>query len=230
MKKLDFNFNETNRSSVDELKFEVSKEVANTIEKSRASIATLIDSVRLFVLEFEAYGKNFPKSQKISPDAYVQTVLQLAFYRAHGRLGNAYESGSLRKYSLGRTDVIRSCSSDAMRFVRAMSDANTSSQERSSLFLKAINAHRQFTNSVLNCESFDRHLLGLKLIAFENNIEVPELYNDSSYKSLCHYLLSSSQISSKFEAITVYGPAVHDGYGNINHIIQYINARFILFK
>ncbi len=68
--------------------------------------------------------------------------------------------------------------------------------------------------NVLNCESFDRHLLGLKLTALENKIELPELYKDIGFQKACHYFISSSQVSSKYDAVTSYGPLADDGYGN----------------
>ena len=180
-----------------------------------------INNLDLYVLEFNNFGKNFPKSQKISPDAFVQLSMQLAFFRTHAKLGNAYESGSLRKFHLGRTDIIRTCSADAAQFVRAMTaDSGVSAQEQAQLLLRAINSHRAYTNRVLNCESFDRHLLGLKLTALENNIELPEIYSDPAYQRACHYYISSSQISSKFESVTVFGPLVEDGYGACYNIME----------
>jgi hypothetical protein len=41
----------------------------------------MIDDLELYILHFDVFGKNFPKSQKISPDAFVQLAIQLAFYR-----------------------------------------------------------------------------------------------------------------------------------------------------
>ncbi len=176
--------------------------------------------MEVFILDFDAFGKNFPKSQKVSPDAFVQIAMQLAYYRAHNRPGNTYESGSLRKYHLGRTDIIRTCGVDAIEFARAMHTNAEPTEEKGKLLLKAINAHRAYTNSVVNCESFDRHLLGLKLIALENGINLPEIYKDVAYQRACHYFISSSQVSSKFEAVTSYGPAVEDGYGACYNITE----------
>jgi hypothetical protein len=42
---------------------------------------SLINNLDLYILEFDIYGKDFPKSQKLSPDAYVQMVMQLAYFR-----------------------------------------------------------------------------------------------------------------------------------------------------
>lgn len=154
--------------------------------------------------------------------------MQLAFYRLHNKLGNTYESGSLRKFHLGRTDIIRTCSSDAEAFVKSMPQYDNTSNiqtklsndERAKLLLKAIHSHRLYTNSVINCESFDRHLLGLKLISIENNMDLPDLYKDIAYQKACHYHISSSQVSSKYETVTSYGPAVEDGYGACYNILE----------
>ncbi len=136
----------------------------------------------------------------------------------------------MRKFHLGRTEIIRTCSSDAEEFLKSMPTYDTnnnsllnttySNTERAKLFLKAINSHRSYTNNVINCESFDRHLLGLKLISIENNIELPDLYKDPAFQKICHYHISSSQVSSKYEAVTSYGPAVEDGYGCCYNITE----------
>lgn len=59
----------------------------------------------------------------------------------------------------------------------------------------------------------DRHLLGLKLIALENNIEIPELYKDPSFTRSTHMRLSTSQVATKCNGFMCYGPLVPDGYG-----------------
>ena len=42
---------------------------------------------------------------------------------------------------------------------------------------------------------FDRHLLGLRLLAKENGIEMPEMFTDPSYAKSLHFCLSTSQVS-----------------------------------
>jgi carnitine O-acetyltransferase len=166
----------------------------------------MIDNLELYILNFDLFGKNFPKSQKISPDAFVQIAMQLAYYRLHNKLGNTYESGSLRKFNLGRTDIIRTCSSDVAEFLKSTQNLCDGGITSGKLLMKAINTHRLFTNQVVNCESFDRHFLGLKLISLENNIELPDLYKDIAFQRMSNYHISSSQVSSKHAAVTSYGP------------------------
>jgi carnitine O-acetyltransferase len=166
----------------------------------------MIDNLELYILNFDLFGKNFPKSQKISPDAFVQIAMQLAFYRLHNKLGNTYESGSLRKFNLGRTDIIRTCSSDVAEFLKSTENLCDGGVNSGRLLLKAINSHRLYTNQVVNCESFDRHFLGLKLISIENNIELSDFYKDIAFQRMGVYHISSSQVSSKHAAVTSYGP------------------------
>lgn len=209
----------TSQSKVDELKFEVPPVVEESIATCALVANKLIENLELFVLEFEEFGKNFPKSQKLSPDAFVQLAMQLAFYRSHEILGNAYESGSLRKFHLGRTEIIRTASSDCLEFVKTML-TSVSHIEKAHLFRKAISSHSSRTKAVMNMESFDRHLFGLKQTALENNIKLPGLYQSVGFSKLNHFYISSSQISSKYSAVTSYGPLVEDGYGCAYNIME----------
>lgn len=55
-----------------------------------------IDSV---ILNYTAYGANFLKQKaNLSPDAFVQMVLQLAYFRLHGSFTPVYESSSTRQF------------------------------------------------------------------------------------------------------------------------------------
>lgn len=55
--------------------------------------------------------------------------------------------------------------------------------------------------------------MGLKLIAMENKIELPELYKDPSFTRSTHMRISSSQVATKCNGFMCYGPLVKDGYG-----------------
>lgn len=41
----------------------------------------LVKNLDMNVHKFHDYGKEFIKKQKMSPDAYIQVALQLAYYR-----------------------------------------------------------------------------------------------------------------------------------------------------
>jgi carnitine O-acetyltransferase len=74
---------------------------------------------------------------KLSPDAYIQQALQLAWYMDQGYASATYETASTRSFLHGRTDVIRTLSSDSRAFVKSMLDpeSNVCSPSRYSLSL-----------------------------------------------------------------------------------------------
>lgn len=57
---------------------------------------------------------------KMSPDAYIQQALQLAWYRDQGCSTATYETASTRLFLHGRTDTIRTLTSDSRAFVKGM--------------------------------------------------------------------------------------------------------------
>ena len=61
-------------------------------------------------------------------------------YRLHKKWASAYESGSLRRFALGRTDIIRSCSDATVKFLQSTN--NKSNQEKAVLLKNAISSHR----------------------------------------------------------------------------------------
>lgn len=101
-----------------------------------------IRNLDMSMLIFDEYGKGLPKSVKLSPDGYVQSAIQLAYYkwinhlfngytlslshththRLYARTTAVYESGSIRWFKYGRTDTIRSCTNASHAFVKAMTD------------------------------------------------------------------------------------------------------------
>lgn len=68
---------------------------------------------------------------KVSPDAFCQQALQLAWFRDQGYATATYETASTRAMLHGRTDVIRSLSQESREWVKAMDDDK--SNVRSSL-------------------------------------------------------------------------------------------------
>jgi hypothetical protein len=61
---------------------------------------------------------------KVSPDAFIQQVLQLAWYKDQGYASATYETAGTRGFKHGRTDVIRTLSAESRDFVKAMLDPN----------------------------------------------------------------------------------------------------------
>ncbi|XP_071154201.1 carnitine O-acetyltransferase-like [Mytilus edulis] len=202
-----------NVKPVEKLEFNLDNKSLEAIDQAKKDLDKQVKDLDLTVAKFTDYGKNFPKSVKLSPDSYIQTAFQLAFYRLYNEPCATYETASLRKYQHGRTDTIRSCSIESLAFCKGMCDTNVSQEQKRELLKKAVNSHKNYVNEAINGQGIDRHLLGLKLAAIKNGMNVPDLHMDQTYSTSCHFKLSTSQVPSKEEAVLVFGPVVPNGYG-----------------
>lgn len=120
--------------AISPLTFTLPNQVQSTITESIKAHEEVMAKHELAVLQYDGYGKDKIKTFKISPDSYTQLVMGLAYYKlSGGKLAATYESAQTRKYKLGRTEVIRSATPDALEFYKAMLDA--SKTVRSSRFL-----------------------------------------------------------------------------------------------
>lgn len=194
------------------LSFHSSPQVDDAIRIASVNIDKLAGDIDMGYLHFTDYGKNFIKTQKFSPDSYIQMAIQLAFYRLHHLPGAHYESAGTRLYVHGRTECIRSCSKESVAFARAMVESKND-QEMLQKLKDAIESHKKYVTQAVQGLGIDRHMLGLKLIAKENGLPVPELYADEGYVKSSTYRLSTSQVASIYDAFMCYGPLTNDGYG-----------------
>ncbi|XP_037958104.1 carnitine O-acetyltransferase isoform X2 [Teleopsis dalmanni] len=176
-------------------------------------ITGLAFNLRMNILHYTCYGKGFLKTQKLSPDSFIQMAIQLAFYRYHKVPGAQYESAHLRIYTGGRTETIRSCSVESVAFAKAMMDKEVSNEERAKLLRKAVNSHREYTSLALQGRGVDRHLLGLKLMAVEYCQPIPKFFSSPGFVKSSTFRISTSQVASKNNAFMCYGPTTDNGYG-----------------
>ncbi|EGN98050.1 hypothetical protein SERLA73DRAFT_182914 [Serpula lacrymans var. lacrymans S7.3] len=195
-----------------ELKFDLDDRCKAFISDSCQHFNELVGKHDLHVLHYEGYGKSLMKTFKASPDAWAQLVKQLAFHKMFNRPGVTYESCQTRKYQLGRTEVIRSASSETKAWAEAMLSADETDEHRAALFRKAVSRHLQYAAWAADGHGVDRHFFGLKKMLREGE-PTPEVYEDSAFARTSHWELSTSQLSSKFLDGWGYGEVVPDGYG-----------------
>jgi carnitine O-acetyltransferase len=80
---------ETIRSNLPEpvpIKFTINEEIQEKIDQAQTHFREVIAQHDLRVLQYLGYGKNLIKRFKCSPDAYVQMVIQLAYYKMSASL------------------------------------------------------------------------------------------------------------------------------------------------
>ncbi|KAM4715962.1 choline O-acetyltransferase b isoform 1-T3 [Anableps anableps] len=179
-------------------------------------LQSLVNNLDMDVFIFEPYGKEFIKKQKMSPDAFIQIALQLAFYKCRGRLVSTYESASLRRFQEGRVDNIRSATPEALAFVRSMAGerATFTDSERMKRLKDAVKAQTDYTIAAITGMAIDNHLLGLLKVSKQLNMEKPDIFCDKTYLASNHFILSTSQVPTTVEMFCCYGPVVPNGYGS----------------
>ena len=197
----------------EELSWDLSPATKGHILLAREEIDSLVADIDLQFFLFREFGKELPKSYRLSPDSFFQVALQLAYYKMTAKIPSTYESGSTRKFYQGRTETIRSATSASQEFVLAMSQSDLSNEKRAHLLRAAVEAHRNYTIEAVNGHGVDRHLLGLKLISKEKGLPLPELFTDPAYGHSQHITLSTSQVPSQHQLTLCFGPVVPDGYG-----------------
>ncbi|NWZ75540.1 CLAT acetyltransferase, partial [Poecile atricapillus] len=197
------------------LRWKCSPNIQTYLTSAAEKLQRAVENLDFIAFRFEHYGKEFIKKQKISPDAYIQVALQLAFYRCHGKLVPTYESASLRRFDEGRVENIRSATSEALAFVKAMAGDKTavSDSEKIQKFKDAIAAQTNYCVLAVTGMAIDNHLLGLREVAREHLKELPEIFMDETYLTSNRFILSTSQVPTTMEMFCCYGPVVPNGYG-----------------
>lgn len=143
-------------------------------------------------LEFEDFGAQFLKGQGVSPDSFVQVVVQIAYHRTHHTLVPTYEAVSTAHFYHGRTEVCRS----PTPAIRDLLEGFTREQ-----LLAAIEEHKASVNLARQGMGIDRHIKGLNKMA-ETEV-LPEETN---------WILSTSQLGEERYRFS-FGAVVPDGYG-----------------
>lgn len=212
--KLDFS-DPNVRSSLPEpqvVKFEINKEVQAEIDRATKDFNDVIGQHELAVQAYQGYGKGLIKKFKCSPDAYVQMIIQLAYFKMYGKSRPTYESAAVRRFQLGRTETTRTVSDDSVAWCKAMQDGEADDKTRVDLFRKAVNAHIEYITAASDGKGVDRHLFGLKKL-LEPGQEVPAIYQDPAYADSCAWHLSTSQLSSEFFNGYGWSQVIDAGFG-----------------
>jgi carnitine O-acetyltransferase len=194
------------------IKFQLSSENLDDISTAASNHVKLMSQHDLRVEAYQGYGKGMMKKFKCSPDAYVQMIIQLAYYKFYGKNRPTYESAATRRFQEGRTETCRTVSEESVAFCTAMQHPLSTAEECRDLFLKAINGHVAYISDASDGKGVDRHLFGLKKLLKEGE-DVPELYKDPAYTYSSTWFISSSQLSSEYYNGYGWSQVVDDGWG-----------------
>lgn len=209
------------------LQWDLQVPVIEAIDKSYKVAHDLLNDLDLRILSHNAYGKGFMKTCRVSPDAYIQMALQLAYYRDNGRFSLTYEASMTRLYREGRTETVRPCTVESTAWVKAMENPNTSVEDRINLLKKACEIHQRAYQDAMIGKGIDRHLFCLYVVSKYLEVDSPFLKAVLSEP----WRLSTSQTphgqTSRFNvkenpacisAGGGFGPVADDGYG-VSYIV-----------
>ncbi|XP_035019502.1 peroxisomal carnitine O-octanoyltransferase isoform X3 [Hippoglossus stenolepis] len=199
----------------EEMVFTVDEKVLSDISQAKQQYLETAKDLQIVCYAFTAFGKAAIKQKKLHPDTFVQLAMQLAYYRMHKRPGSCYETAMTRKFYHGRTETMRPCTQEAVNWCRAMIDPSCDVNAKRKAMLLAFNRHNKLMAEAQNANGFDRHLLGLYLIAKEEGRPTPELFMDPLYTTSGgggNFLLSSSLVGYT-TILGAVAPMVHEGYG-----------------
>uniref|UniRef100_A0A3P8RA83 Carnitine O-palmitoyltransferase 1, muscle isoform n=1 Tax=Astatotilapia calliptera TaxID=8154 RepID=A0A3P8RA83_ASTCA len=209
------------------LQWQIPNECQNVIETSYLSAKQIADDVDFHGYLFAEFGKGLIKKCRTSPDAFIQLALQLAQFRDQHVFCLTYESSMTRMFRDGRTETVRSCTSEAVAFVRAMEDAGATNAQRLALFRKAAEKHQNMYRLAMTGSGIDRHLFCLYIVSKYLGVDSPFLTKVLSEP----WKLSTSQTPqqqlnlvdiNKFPKYVCggggFGPVADDGYG-VSYII-----------
>ncbi|XP_037946654.1 carnitine O-palmitoyltransferase 1, liver isoform isoform X2 [Teleopsis dalmanni] len=204
------------------------------IDEATIDASKLINDVDLRILVHTQYGKGFMKKCRLSPDAYIQMALQLAYYRDAGRFSLTYEASMTRLFREGRTETVRPCTIESSAWVKAMENSSTSNTERVELIRKACERHQLGYQDAMCGQGIDRHLFCLYVVSKYLEVDSPFLNEVLSEP----WRLSTSQtphgqtpkmdLKKHPNCISSgggFGPVADDGYG-VSYIIAGENLIF----
>ncbi|KYK59710.1 carnitine acetyl transferase [Drechmeria coniospora] len=211
------------------LQFEISPEVQADIDRAAVDFRRVISQHQLAVQAYQGYGKALIKKFKCSPDAYVQMIIQLAYYKMYGQSRPTYESAATRRFLLGRTETCRTVSDESVAWCAAMCGGKPTAADdavaKVGLFRKAIDAHLEYITAASDGKGVDRHLFGLKKLLGPDE-SVPAIYKDPAYAYSSSWYLSTSQLSSEFFNGYGWSQVLDGGFG----IAYMINENSINFN
>uniref|UniRef100_A0A1I8JG60 carnitine O-palmitoyltransferase n=1 Tax=Macrostomum lignano TaxID=282301 RepID=A0A1I8JG60_9PLAT len=210
------------------LQWDLGQACIETIDQQLQIARNLINDVELHLVVHNAFGKGAIKACSMSPDAFIQLALQLAYFRdSGGQFCLTYEASMTRLFREGRTETVRSCTNESCKFVRAFEAGIATNAELRSLVRAAAERHQSMYRDAMTGRGVDRHLFALYVVSKYCQIYSPFL--DKALKS--QWKLSTSQtphgLTGKLdltrhpELVSCgggFGPVSYDGYG-VSYII-----------
>ncbi|XP_076265090.1 carnitine O-palmitoyltransferase whd isoform X1 [Rhynchophorus ferrugineus] len=209
------------------LNWDIPAQCQSAINESIYIANKLIEDIDLRIYVHDNYGKGFMKSCSLSPDAYIQMALQLAYYRDAGKFCLTYEAAMTRLFREGRTETVRPCTIESSAWVKAMDDKNTSVEKKVELLRVACTTHQRAYKDAMCGKGIDRHIFCLYVVSKYLEVDSPfikEVLSEPwrlSTSQTPHGQTTKLDLKKYPKCISAgggFGPVADDGYG-VSYII-----------
>ncbi|KAG5651360.1 hypothetical protein H0H81_008929 [Sphagnurus paluster] len=175
----------------------VDDKIRKECDAAHARALKIVEDSDDSVLWFEGYGTDWIKGiAKFAPDAYIQMVLQLAWYKTRGEFTATYETVLTRMFKHGRTETLRTLTNDSRAWVLRMVDPQSTPTTRYTALQRAIQTHGRLTREAATGKGIDRHLLGLRLMLRPEEGEHTPFFEDELFERSQQWKLSTSGLSA----------------------------------
>jgi len=144
-------------------------------------------------------------------------AFQLTQKRLFGKLVSTYESSNVKHFKSGRTECVRSATSDAKTFVETF-DSEATPTEKLEKLTAAANRHVVEMKKSKEGKLVDRHLqvlnwLSLQQMQRQAGYKRPTLFTDPAYGTHFASILSTSNCGSPALDHFSFGPVTASGFG-----------------
>jgi hypothetical protein len=177
------------------------------------------DDLDLDQQEFSEYGAEAFKRWKVAPDATMQMAFQLAYSRVKPLADTpaVYEACAMKHFFHGRTETIRSCTSESKNLVQVFNDKHASAESKRAALVQATMKHSDVSKGARSASGpnigVDRHLTGLRTAAADLGLDVPEVFADPNFSKGNTWNISTSNVTTNFIEAFAFGAVVNSGFG-----------------
>jgi len=203
--------------------FDLSPSILDSIYFAETGLCDEISANDTHVLEFRDYGKRLIVANKMSPDAFVQMSILLAYYKLYGKVDCMYEPALTKQFYHGRTEAIRGATPQAKQLCETWWAHDSTPEQKLAALRTAVAEHTRLTKEASFGLGVDRHLFALKCIAERQCAKTgerrPRFFKSEAWNTLNHTVLSTSNCGNPALRLFGFGPVVSDGFG-IGYIIK----------
>ncbi|CAA92129.3 Choline/carnitine acyltransferase domain-containing protein [Caenorhabditis elegans] len=207
------------------IEFLLTGSVSQKISEAERDFYFLSSKTNVNVYHYTNFGATYCKQRTLYADTIIQIALQMAYLKTHNKLAPTYETASTRMFYHGRTETVRSLTTDMEKYLTACENSATN-ETLKLLFFDAYNSHNTLMDAAREGKGIDRHFYGLRkaqtaIQSYGKSVEIPFLDHKSFSASggNGNFLLSTSFLGYHENGCFGYVvPMCKDGYGTFYRI------------